>query len=350
MKKTKILAIAAAGAMLVTGCTSGALKKTAMTIGDTTVTTGDISVMASSLLSYGYDFETAKTQMADQIEDTLKYGALGEAMGIELPEDTDKNVTQMKAQYAQMGGGLSAYKDFLKKSGSSMEFLETLFTASAYQSEVMNKINEELGDAEPTDDELKAYFKENFYRAKHILVEDAAEATEAPADGEATDATEAPAETPKSDKQGEELANELLAKAEAGEDFDALIKDFSTDPGSESNPDGYVFKDGDMVQEFTDCVKGLEAGKFGIAKSDYGYHVIQRLPLSEDDAKFAELFEANKEAVKSAYEQKKVDDKFNELCEQNNIKVEVNEDVIAGFEEKDMVTPEPTTDNALTAQ
>ncbi len=350
MKKTGLLAVLTAGAMLLGGCGNSAAKETAMQVGDTTVTMGDISVLAAQYLNYGYDFETARDMFADQIEDTLKYGAVGQAMGIELTEEDHDSVVQMKASYAQQGGGLSAYKDYLKKAGSSMEFLDALFTASAYQTHVMDQFDEEA--TEPTDDELKTYFADNYYRAKHILVEEASaepteEAAEASTEAAAADAaTEAASAEP--ELTGEELANSLLERAKAGEDFDALIAEYSTDPGSESNPDGYIFTDGDMVQEFEDCVKSLQPGEFGICKSDYGYHIIQRLPFSADEAQFEQWFTDNKTAVTTAYENAQRDKKLEDLCNQYGVTITVNEDVINGFTEEDMVTPEPTADDSST--
>lgn len=335
MKKLGLLAVLTSGAMLLGSCGSSAGSEVAMKIGDITVTNGDIGVMASQYVSYGYEFDAARDMLADQIEETLKYGEVGKAMGIELTDEDRENVIQMRASYAQQNGGLSAYEDYLKKAGSSLDFIEELFTASAYQSQVMDKME----IPEPTDDELKAYYADNYYRAKHILIsdtEDTAEATEA-ADGTATEAaSEEPA------KSAEEQANELLERAKNGEDFDALIAEYSTDPGSESNPDGYIFTDGEMVQEFEDCVKNLQPGEFGICKSDYGYHVIERLPFSQDEAQFEQWFTDNKENISSAYETAKREEKLDEMCAENNISVTVNEDVIAGFTEDEMVTPEPT--------
>ncbi len=359
MKKTGLLAVLTSGALLLGSCGNSAVKETAMQVGDTTVTLGDIAVMAQMYTSYGYDFETARDMLAEQIEDTLKYGAVGEAMGIELTEEDHDNIIQMKASYAQQGGGLSAYKDYLKKAGSSMDFLDKLFTASAYQSYV----TDQMDIAEPTDDELKTYFADNYYRAKHILIENTDTATEEAATEEAateaadaasteaaaTDASATEAASAEPEKSAEEQANELLERAKSGEDFDSLIAQYSTDPGSESNPDGYIFTDGDMVQEFEDCVKSLQPGEFGICQSDYGYHVIQRLPFSASEPQFEQWFTDNKEAVSSAYETKQREDKLNELCEQNNITVTVNQDVIDGFTEDEVVTPEPTTDDTTTS-
>jgi parvulin-like peptidyl-prolyl isomerase len=332
---------------MLSGCAAGKTNKVAIVVGDEKVTLGEIGVLAGSLVNYGYDFDTAKKTMAEQIESTLKYGELGEAMGIELEDAAHDQVAQMTASYAQSAGGLKAYKKYLKKMGTDIDFLNDLFTASAYQTEVMDKINEEIGDVDPTDDELKTFVEENYYRAKHILIakeadttedaleaDDTAEATEAAEDATATpEATEAVA--------GEEAADDLLARAQSGEDFDAMIKEYSTDPGSETNPDGYIFTDGEMVSEFEDAVKSIQPGEFTKCESDYGFHIIERLELSRNDKDFAEWFDTNKSAIESAYQNKLVEDKFNELCEQYGITSEVKDDVIEKYEEKDAV-PMPT--------
>lgn len=355
MKRTGLVAILAAGAIMLSGCVSGTSKKVAMEIGDTKVTLGEIGVLSSSLTSYGYSFDQAKTSMADQIESTLKYGAVGKAMELELedPEAAAQQVQQMIASYAQQAGGLKAYKKYLAKCGTSTDFLKTLFEASTYQTLVQEKIDEEIGDSEPSDDELKAYFKDNYYRAKHILIEKEAPATEEAAEGdtaeEATEATEA-AEVTEAPLYGEDAANDLLERAKGGENFDEMIKKYSTDPGSESNPDGYVFKEGDMVEPFYNGVTSIEPGEFTIAESDYGYHIIERLSLSEEDEKFNEWFENNKDAVKTAYENQRVSDKLDELCEKYGIKVAVNDDVIDGFEEKDLVEMPKAEDTSANTQ
>lgn len=343
MKKLGLLAVLTSGAMLLASCGSSAGSEVAMKIGDVTVTNGDIGVMASQYISYGYDFDTARDMLADQIEETLKYGEVGKAMGIELTDEDKQNVIQMRASYAQQNGGLSAYEDYLKKAGSSLDFIEELFTASAYQSKVMDQMD----IPEPTDDELKAYYAENYYRAKHILIsdtDDSASATEAVTEAatEAADGSATEAASTEPAKSAEEQANELLERAKNGEDFDALIAEYSTDPGSESNPDGYIFTDGEMVPEFEECVKSLQPGEFGVCKSDYGYHVIERLPFSQDEPQFEQWFTDNKENISSAYQTAKEKEKLDEMCTENNISITVNEDVIAGFTEDELVTPEPT--------
>ncbi len=320
MKKTRIFAVAALVAFMLSGCgTDATLKKTAIEVGDVKVGGGDVAIMTYASTSYsGQSFDSAKAQLADQIETSFKYGALGEAMGIELSDDDKKSAIEIRANYAAQGGGYKAYKKFLADNASSIEFLDKLFTASAYQTKINEKINEELAKTEVTDDELKTYFNESYLRAKHVLIN-----KEAQEEGE---------------KAGKEFAEELLSKAKAGEDFDAMIKEFSKDPGSASKPDGYVFTDGEMVAEFEETVKSLKPGEFGICETTYGYHIIQRLDLDD--------FEGNRDAVASSYELKRLEKKFNAMCEENGITSVINKEVIDALSE-DMLKVSEVAEEAV---
>ena len=329
--------------MLVTaGCNNGG-GKVAIEAGSEKITMNDLSVF----LTAGDGFEQSKKQYAELMEETMKYGELGKAMGIDLTDEQKESITTSKASFAQSHGGLSACKEYLKKAGSSMEFVEKLFTANAYQTALSEQIDAEFEGIIPTENEKKEYFLENYYRAKHILInleeeeEDAADA--AAADDSLTieaeeDAEPTPITKDEDGNTGEALANAILEKAKAGEDFDELIKLYNQDPGMASNEDGYIFKDGDMVDEFYECVKSLEPGEFGICKSTYGYHIIQRLPFSESEEKFATWYENNEAAVGSALEDKMRDDRFEEMCKEHNITSTIHWDVVDAFNE-DMLVP-----------
>lgn len=313
MKKTGIIAIMATAAMMMTGCGGNAdLKKTAMEIGKVKVTAGDIAVMTNTMNTSG-NFDSLKTNIADEIEDSFKYEAAAKALGIELEEDEEKNAITIRANYAQRSGGYKAYKEYLEDNGSSIDFVDSLFRASMYKTKVDEKITEELENQEVTDEELENYYKDSYYCAKHILISE---------DSEKLDG-----------KTAEELANELLEKARNGEDFDAMMTEYSEDPGSESNPDGYVFTDGEMVSEFENTVKGLEVGKYEVCKSDYGYHVILRLELP--------AFADNKENVSASYENKRLEKKLDELC---GVEINVNDDLIGKISE-DMIKKASTDED-----
>ena len=100
---------------------------------------------------------------------------------------------------------------------------------------------------------------------------------------------------------GEELeqdaANEKLATAQrlaeelqAIQDPEALVarfrelkEEYCEDTGKAVYPDGYVFLPGTMVPEFEEATLALEDYQVSDpVKTDYGYHVILRLPLDPD--------------------------------------------------------------------
>ncbi len=91
-------------------------------------------------------------------------------------------------------------------------------------------------------------------------------------------------------KQAQALAEKLLERAQAGEDFDALVKEYTDDSypgiytvinrGVPVPSDG--FKREQMARRFGDVAFKLEVGGIGLANyhpegSPYGYHIIKRL-------------------------------------------------------------------------
>ena len=167
--------------------------------------------------------------------------------------------------------------------------------------------------------EIKEFIKNNYWRAKHVLIQVGADV--------------ATGDLEKSE------AEKILERAKNGEDFDKLVEEFSQDPGSKTNPDGYVFTEKEMVPEFEEGTKSIQPGEFTLVKTSYGYHVIQRLPLDESDEKFAELFENTKTSAASKYTEKKFDELLNAYAEENGVTVEVNEEVVSK-----MTAPEVDTD------
>ncbi len=94
----------------------------------------------------------------------------------------------------------------------------------------------------------------------------------------------------RSKKQAEKLAWEIFDRAEAGEDFDALVKEYTNDshPGiytmvnrGVAQPPGTSKRD-NMAVNFGDVSFRLDVGEIGMAKfhaelSPFGWHIIKRL-------------------------------------------------------------------------
>lgn len=114
---------------------------------------------------------------------------------------------------------------------------------------------------------------------------------------------------------GEEEADaEILAKAEEiladleefdseelGDAFHEAMLEFSEDPGSFTYPQGYNAYLGQMMPEFEEASLLLEIGEMsGLVQTDYGYHIIYRIPMEGDgtgrDALIAEKMLALQEA------------------------------------------------------
>jgi peptidyl-prolyl cis-trans isomerase C len=119
----------------------------------------------------------------------------------------------------------------------------------------------------PTDDETREYYARNAdkfteqetIRASHILIQVARDADAA---------TKAKARA---------TIDSVLAKAKAGQDFGALAKEFSQDPGSGAQGgDLNYFRRGMMVPEFNDAAFALQPGQLSdVVTTQFGYHVIK---------------------------------------------------------------------------
>lgn len=93
-------------------------------------------------------------------------------------------------------------------------------------------------------------------------------------------------------EEAEKLANEIFERAEKGEDFDALVKEYTDDnyPGvykmanfsAEPDRDLGEASRSQMVEEFGDVSFKLSVDEIGMAefspeKSKYGWHIIKRI-------------------------------------------------------------------------
>ena len=128
----------------------------------------------------------------------------------------------------------------------------------------------------PTDAEVNAYLEESGqYRAKHILLATIDLDTREPLDEETV-------------AQKKALADDLLSQLRTAQEpivlFDQLMNEHSEDSGLAANPDGYTTRKGEMVAPFENAALALKSGEISdVVESDFGYHIILRLPMDPDD-------------------------------------------------------------------
>lgn len=122
-------------------------------------------------------------------------------------------------------------------------------------------------DVAVSDEESRAFYDQNAamfkkpeqVQARHILVKTA---------GDATDDQKA---------EARQKIEDVRKKAIAGDDFAALAKEFSDDPGSSARGGdlGY-FSRGQMVKPFEDVAFALEEGETSdVVETQFGYHIIE---------------------------------------------------------------------------
>ena len=327
----RFMAMALAGLMLVSGCKKNEVKKDSVNdavqdlggevvikVGDTEMTDNQFHFFVDNIkmqmqgteLSSDEEWEkaeidgrkaidVAKERAYEEVVDYLSMIEVGKKEGITCTKEEIDSCKEM----------LNA--DLFEEYAEKDSIINLICELNVYTGKLQQKFLEEntLDDAE-----IEAYYNENkavlsdtYLRAKHVLILTQDEATRQP--------------LPEAEiAQRKIKADEVLKRAKSGEDFDTLVQTLSEDPGSHSQPDGYVFVSGEMVPEFENCVRSLGMNEIGFAETSYGYHIIKRLELdlSINDCK---------EAVKSEMYSGKFEEYIDKKIADYKIEITKNDEV-----------------------
>ncbi|MGN1059865.1 MAG: peptidylprolyl isomerase, partial [Clostridia bacterium] len=263
-----------------------------------------------------------------------------EEKGLTVPSEDQK---QIRAMVKSTDRNQKAQVDALQEAtGLSDDQLINLLNKTSLANAFASDINANDPDSlTPTDEEIAAAYQQKYVHVKHILIGNtdesangAADGVQAPASPDA-EATEAPseedaaaaAEAYKAEQKAK--AAEVLEKAKAGADFDALVKEYGEDPGMESSPDGYTFTKGSMVAEFEDAAFALGVGEISdLVETTYGWHIIKKyeLPTAGDD------YDKAVQSIKGELSQ----DKYNALIDsyKSDMTIEIRQGVVDGIKVK----------------
>lgn len=189
--------------------------------------------------------------------------------GQPIPEEQMKEIRRQLGQVL-IGArrGVAAGIDKQRKVELQIMLQQARLVASMYEQETL------IESVKATQPEIDAYMKahpEEQVHARHILISMKTEDTQTPQ----------PEEGPKPQEltkpQARAKVEEVLKRVKAGEDFVALAKEYSTDPGSKENGgDLGWFGRGRMVPEFEKAAFALQAGQISeIVESPFGFHIIK---------------------------------------------------------------------------
>lgn len=117
-----------------------------------------------------------------------------------------------------------------------------------------------------------------------------------------------------------EQANELVKELRAIEDHEELLKRFKElkeqyceDTGKTAYPDGYTFTPGTMVKVFEDTLTAQQPFEVSDpVQSDYGFHIIMRLPLNADSLLFSPM--GTPQIARVAYAQERITRDLDDYC------------------------------------
>ena len=299
MKKLIALCLAAAVCFSFVGCgTPDAAETTSdvasdavvMTVGDTEITAdllasyitnnkvsyemyylenfgqGDTSALWEDPDTCSMILENAKSQI---IFDTATVQLAAE-LGLVLSDENRANMETTKETYIAQLGSEEAFLEYIHTMGFRETEFDKILEAAEYQRLIEDYYYGENGQTPVSEEDIQAYYNDHYYRAKHILIKTVDDAFSPLGDDEIA--------------EKEALVNDLVSRANSGENFDALIAKYGEDPGMETSPNGYTFSAEDnFVSEFIDGTVALGVNEIsGAVESAYGFHIIQRLPLLED--------------------------------------------------------------------
>ncbi len=230
-----------------------------------------------------YSLTNREYVMQNALDTIRQYSSLqikAKDMGIELNE-ADKEMLEANWQENVINygnGDEQAFIDYMAAVYLSKDVYDKVNEVSAlYQRvfEEMYGLEGEKLDQQTINEQASNL---GYMRAKHILLSTVDDTGTKLPDKQISDKK----------IRAEAILSELSAikdPAEREARMDQLINSEGEDPGTAYYTDGYTFLHGRMVENFENAVQGLgEYELSSIVETEYGYHIIMRLPLAADAA------------------------------------------------------------------
>lgn len=210
-------------------------------------------------------------------ERKLLLAAAAESKVVVTPEELK---TALDQQY-QGSGGEAEFLEALKTNGVAVGFVKKTIGDDRLIQKYFDTVV--FKDVKATDEEIqKAYGEEMTATVRHILL-----LTQNKTDAEKADIRK--------------KIDGLLERARKGEDFTALAKEFTEDPGSKEN--GGLYEDfgrGKMVKPFEDAAFNVPVGQISdVVETTYGYHILKVEGRKKEVRPLAEVKTTIEEEIKS---------------------------------------------------
>ena len=274
MTRVKILVFITALLLLLTGCTKTVMKVDNVDISYDMYRYFYLNYKAES---NEYTEEQIKEKCAWAIASDVALNKLAQKYDVELSSDDKKSVDEYVKTAINDYGSKEAYREALESNYLTEKLFKYFYSQQLLETTLREYMSNEANNIIKSDDAtFKKDLEENFMAAKQILIRNN--------DGDDL-------------AQNKALAEDILAKALGGEDFDDLIAEYSEDSSAKENY-VYHFTYGQMLEAFENAVKDTEIGNICsyVAESEAGYHIVMRMPLDSEyiDNNFEDLRDAYK--------------------------------------------------------
>lgn len=212
--------------------------------------------------------ESSKKMMRDQVRDTvldtlMERALIADQLKINKLEVTDADVDARFLEMVKDAGRTPEQaEEDIKQQNRTLKDVkgqifwyvgtEKLFAAISKEKDVTEADAKQFYDTNPQ------YFQQSEQvRASHILIK-----------------TEGMDEAAKA--EAKKKIEDILKRARGGEDFAALAKTYTEDPGSKDTGGEYTFPKGKMVPAFETAAFALEPGQISdVVETQFGYHIIK---------------------------------------------------------------------------
>ena len=225
-----------------------------------------------SFLSYVQDGKSVRDMMKEETFSYSKYYSLIHQKAVEADfTPSEESIARIDAEtddlLAQLGGDEAKF--LAKYSLTPQEYKEVQYKlnlANEYQDYLIVSASVTPEEIQQAYEQGKELYDQVVVRHVLILCND--------------DMTE------EEQTQAKAKAEDILKQVKEGADIGELAAQYSEDGGSSEENGEYTFPRGRMVEEFENWSFDANIGDQGMVKTDYGYHVIQKMGvLGFEDAK-----------------------------------------------------------------
>jgi len=273
------------------------------------VTTGE--VIQGLQENFGQRILQLKEFDAAQLKDLIEKNALqlaeknlllGEAIKAKSSVTVEELGAVLNQQYNRAGGE-EKYLEMLEGQGLDIAFVKKNLEEELKIRQFLDiKLDSMI---QVTETEIQqVYDKDKTASVRHILL-----LTQGKSDAEKVEA--------------HKKMEELLVRARNGEDFAALAKEYSEDPGSKENGGLYEdFERGAMVKSFEDAAFSVPIGEISdIVETSYGYHILLIVDRKRETRPLDEIRVELEEKLKQSGKAEIFETYFSELKEKSGFEI-----------------------------